>query len=199
MKKPLSLVAVLGGLALLAISAAPAEAHCDAVDGPVATAAVRALDQRNVNLVLPYVAASGETEVTAAFEQALAVRATGADAQQLADRYFMETAVRVHRLGEHAPYTGLKPAGTDFGPAIPAADRAIERGDPKEVLALLAENLQHGIEERFHHVLHTGELPAQAKSKAEVDKVRKRVAAELEFARYVEGIYAATHGAAHQD
>ena len=53
-------------------------------------------------------------------------------AKTLADRYFMETAVRLHRLGEKAPYTGLKPAGTDFGPAIGAArgqDVTIHRGD----------------------------------------------------------------------
>lgn len=197
--KSLPLAALLSGLALIAVSATPAEAHCDAADGPVATAAIQALDQRNVNIVLPYVAASGEAEIAAAFAQAVAVRGKGSEAKQLADRYFMETAVRVHRLGEHAPYTGLKPAGTDFGPAIPAADRAVESGNPKEVLALLAENVQHGIEERFHHVLHTRDLPAQAKTKADVEAARKRVAAELEFARYVEGIYAATHGAAHQE
>lgn len=199
MRKPLSLATMAGALALVALSAAPAEAHCDAADGPVATAAVRALDQRNVNIVLPYVAARGEAEIAAAFEQALVVRTQGPDARRLADRYFMETAVRVHRLGENAPYTGLKPAGTDFGPAIPAADEAIERGNPMELLALLSDKVRDGVEERFHHVLHTRELPREAKSKADVEAARKRVATELEFAQYVEGIYAATKGAVHQE
>jgi hypothetical protein len=36
---------------------------------------------------------------------------------------------RLHRPGEGAPYTGLKPAGQDFGPVIPAAEHAIESRD----------------------------------------------------------------------
>lgn len=39
----------------------------------------------------------------------MAVRAKGKEAQELADMYFFETLVRIHREGEGAPYTGLKP------------------------------------------------------------------------------------------
>ena len=49
--------------------------------------------------------------------------APSAEARELADRYFFETLVRIHRAGEGAPYTGLKPAGRDLGPAVPAAVR----------------------------------------------------------------------------
>ena len=51
--------------------------------------------------------------------------------------YFFETLVRLHRAGEGAPYTGLKPAGRDLGPAIPAADRALETGDVEPLVRLL--------------------------------------------------------------
>jgi hypothetical protein len=44
--------------------------------------------------------------------------------------YFFETRVCVHREGEGAAYTGLKPAGLDLGPDIPAADKALESGNP---------------------------------------------------------------------
>ena len=41
----------------------------------------------------------------------------------------METVIRLHRAGEGAAYTGLKTAGADYGPAIPAAEYAVETGD----------------------------------------------------------------------
>jgi hypothetical protein len=98
-----TVVLIVSLLASLAFVPLTADAHCDAVDGPVATAALSALESGNVHLVLPYVAADGEPEVVAAFEQARAVRPQGPAAKALADRYFMETAVRVHRAGEKAP------------------------------------------------------------------------------------------------
>jgi Family of unknown function (DUF6448) len=49
--------------------------------------------------------------------------------REVADRYFFETVVRVHRAAEGASFTGLKPAGLDVGPIIPVAERAIESDD----------------------------------------------------------------------
>lgn len=141
MAKKLRTAVVLLGIALLPMSA---HAHCDAADGPVATAAVRALDTGQVNLILSFTGGA-EPELRAVFDQALNVRKRGPDAKALADRYFMEIAVRLHRAGEGAPYTGLKPAGTDFGPAIPAAEEALETGKPDAVTALMTEQVGHGI------------------------------------------------------
>lgn len=97
-----------------------AQAHCDAVDGPLAKAAQKALDNVNVNPVLAY-APAAELEIRATFERSRKVRALGADARALADQAFMETVIRLHRAGEGAAYTGLKPAGADYGPVIPDA------------------------------------------------------------------------------
>src|SRR5690606_2347636 len=91
----------LGGLA------PPANAHCDGVDGPVATAAQRAVETGNVNLALPYAPASAEAEIITRFEEARRVRNRGRDARILADRAFVETVVRLHRIGEGASYNGL--------------------------------------------------------------------------------------------
>lgn len=184
---------VLGGLLAFPLSA---QAHCDSVDGPVATAAVKALDTNNVNLVLPFAPASAEAEISASFQQALAVRAAGGEAKALADRYFMETAVRLHRAGEHAPYTGLKPAGTDFGPAIPAAEKALETHDLKPVLAVLNEAAAEGAAAKLQHAAHltAGKEPA---NHAEVAAARERASAELAFIGYVEGIYLATQAEGH--
>ena len=100
MKKLLVIAILLSGLFLWPLDA---RAHCDSIDGPVATAAIKALDTKNVNLILPYAPAEAEAELTAAFERALVVRSMGAEARALVDRYFMETAVRLHRAGEKAP------------------------------------------------------------------------------------------------
>ena len=56
---------------------------------------------------------------------------------QLARPVFFETLVRVHRAGEGAQFTGLKPAGRDLRPEIPAADNAIETGSVESVVKLL--------------------------------------------------------------
>jgi hypothetical protein len=95
----------------------------------VVQAAQKALETGNVHLVLIWVQKPDEAEITEAFQKALAVRKLNAEAKELADRYFFETLVRIHRAGEGAPYTGLKPAGRDLGPAIPAADKASREGE----------------------------------------------------------------------
>ena len=114
---------------LVLATAGDALAHCDGLDGPVVNLARQALAKGDVKIVLPWVAADKEPEIRKAFDLAVAVRSKGEKEKELADTYFFETLVRVHRAGEGAPYTGLKPAGLDLGPAIPAADKALN-GQP---------------------------------------------------------------------
>jgi hypothetical protein len=109
------------------------------MDGPVVTAARRALDQGEVAIVLPYVPTQAEPEVTGAFQQVLPVHAAGGPAGALADRWFFETVVRLHRAGEGAPYTGLRPAGQDEGPVIPVAERALHSGSADELVHVLTQ------------------------------------------------------------
>jgi hypothetical protein len=171
-----------------------AQAHCDSIDGPVAKAALAALDTGNVNLALPYAPAAAENEIKATFAQSLKVRVLGPDAKMLADRAFIETTVRLHRAGEGAAYTGLKPAGIDYGPAIPAAERAVESGKLADVKALLVEEIEHGLHARFAPVLATRAV-ADPKTAADVPAARERVSAELGFVTYVEGLRQAVEGA----
>ena len=187
---------LLGGLIAFPLSA---QAHCDSIDGPVASAAVKALDTDNVNLILPFAPVSAEAEMTDAFRQALVVRAGGGEAKELADRYFMETAVRLHRAGEHAPYTGLKPAGIDFGPAIPAAEQTLETRDLKPVLEVLTEAMAHGAAAKFEHAAHLQAASQEPASHAEVAAARELVSAELAFIGYVESIYLATQSSGHAE
>ena len=191
------LLALLSLTGLIVLADAPAaRAHCDSVGGPVASAALRALDIGNVNLVLPFVPAADETELTDAFNRSRSVRVLTPDAKSLSDRYFMETAVRLHRAGEGAPYTGLKPAGTDFGPAIPAAEEALESGSVEPLAELLSEEMRHALAERFEGAKRTQAASKEPINAAGVAAARDRVSAELGFIGYVEAIYLAILGGA---
>src|SRR5512144_906449 len=127
--------------------------HCDTLDGPVVTAAKAALEAGNVNLILPYVQKDGEAEIVRAFEKVMKIR-TDEAVREIVDLYFFETVVRIHRMGEGAPYTGLKPAGLNEGPVIPVAEKAIESGSPDELINVLSDMLREEITHRFHHMLH---------------------------------------------
>lgn len=133
--------------------------HCDALDGPVVNAARRALATGDVNIVLPYVKEDAEDEVKRAFERVAGLVSEGSSARDVAELYFFETVVRLHRAGESAPYTGLKPAGLDVGPVIPIAERAIETGSWEDLADLLCRAVRDEVEKRYWHLK---ELEAEA-------------------------------------
>ena len=138
---------------VLFVASGNAAAHCDGMDGPVVAAARRALETRDANLVLIWVQQRDEAEVKGAFQTTLKVRSLSPEARELADRFFFETVVRLHRTAEGAPYTGLKPAGRDLGPAIPAADRALEEGSMDQLKALLTDAMLKSLREHYEKAL----------------------------------------------
>ncbi len=178
--------------AAIVLTAGGAAAHCDGMDGPVVTAARKALETGNVNLVLIWVQAADEAEIKHAFERTRAVRKLGPQAKELADMYFFETLVRIHRAGEGAPYTGLKPAGRDLGPAIPAADKALQDGSVEPLVKLLADTVERGVRERFEAANSKKAFNAN-----DVTAGRAYVQTYVPFIHYVEGIYEAAHSPAH--
>ena len=185
MKSPARLGGIAAAVVILAMAwTGSALAHCDMMDGPVVTLAQKALEKGDVTLVLPWVAKGKEGEIRAAFDLAIAVRGKGAKEKELADRYFFETLVRVHREAEGAPFTGLKPAGLDLGPAIPAADKALETGDPKSMLALIEEKIHEGIHKYYVEAMekkkHAGES---------VEAGRAYVQAYVPYLHFVERLY----------
>lgn len=141
--------------------------HCDSLDGPVVTAAGSALNADDVGLILPYVHAAGEAEVQDAFDRALKARALGPESRDVADRWFFETAVRVHRAGEGAAFTGLKPAGLDVGPIIPAAEDALESGSVEGLVEVLCSAVRGEVAHRHAHAMalkaHAGEGVTEAR------------------------------------
>jgi hypothetical protein len=162
------------------------------LDGPVVTAAQKALESGDINLSLMWIQEDDEPEIRQAFDETLQVRKLSPEARELADRYFFETLVRVHRAGEGAPYTGLKPAGRDLGPAIPAADQAIETGSAEAVKKLLNETVEAGLHTAFHRVLERKDF-----DRGDVSAGREYVEAYVVFIHYVEGLYEAAKSGAH--
>jgi len=175
-------------LALSALlSPALARAHCDTLDGPVVVAARAALDSGKLNPVLAWVPADGEAEIKQAFAKARAARKAGKEAREVADRWFFETVVRVHRASEGAPYTGLKPAG-EVEPAVAVVDQAIAMRDPAKIDAFLREAVHHGLHARWER------LAAEKAPADEVAAGRRWVAAYVPFVHWVEAVHTAAAG-----
>jgi hypothetical protein len=182
------------GLVLSLFLALPpvVRAHCDTLDGPVVADAKAALATGDVTPVLKWIPEPEEGEVRAAFAKALAVRGKGAEVQELADTWFFETLVRVHRASEGAPYTGLKAGGAEEE-TIAAADRALAAGKVDELVKLVVGAVEQGIRRRF-------EETAEKKKHAGHDVAHGRayVAAYVEFIHYGERIYQdAVHPPSH--
>ena len=184
-KKPHALVVILIAVSVFSMTR-EATAHCDSLDGPVITDARAALESGNVDLVLKWVKPAREREVSKAFKKALSARKTGS--VEPVDRAFFETLVRIHREGEGAEYTGLKPAG-HIEPAVKLADAALAAGDADGLVAKLTSAVNHAIATRFHKV--------QEKAKAASESVaagRAYVAAYVEYVHFVEALHELIRG-----
>jgi hypothetical protein len=166
--------------------------HCDSMDGPVVLAAKRALEAHDPKLALPYVKPEGEPEVLAAFERTIAAHDGNPRVNELADLYFFETVVRVHRAGEGAPYTGLKPAGLGFGPVVPVAERAIESGSPDELLQVLTDKVCDEVVERFAKA-----MALKAHAEDGVASAREYVEAALGLEVWSHKLYACASAGPH--
>lgn len=169
-------------------------AHCDTLDGPVVLDARSALENKDVTRVLKWVRAEDESAIREAFAQAAAVRQLGPEAKDLADTYFFETLVRIHRAGEGAPYTGLKP-GNAIEPAVLQADQALEGESSVDGLAkAIAEQVVEGIRERFARAAEAKQHVAES-----VHAGREYVEAYVAYVHYVEGLANAVHAAGHHE
>lgn len=178
--------------AALLLAAGPASAHCDGEDGPVIKAAQQALDTGNVNRVLIWVQPADQAQIKEAFHKTLDVRQLSPSAKKLADYSFFETLVRVHRAGEGAPYTGIKPAGRDLGPALVAGDKALETGSVKPLAELLTQAVHKSVGGQFKDVIAMKNFKTD-----DVAAGQEYVKAYVGYIHSVERIYKATEGSAH--
>lgn len=159
-----------------------AGAHCDTLEGPVVLTAKKALDKGDVTPVLKWVKKEHEGEIRAAFKKTLAVRKKGPEAKELADMYFFETLVRIHRAGEGAPYTGLSAEPPE--PIIAEADKALEKDSVEHLVKHVTEAVASGIRKRFTHTIEKKKHADES-----IEAGREFVEAYVEFTHYVERLH----------
>lgn len=158
------------------------EAHCDTADGPAVTDGRRALESGNLNHALKWIPADGEAELRHVFDLAVVVRTLGDQAKEVADRLFLETLVRIHRMAEGVGFTGIKGHDATVEPVVTAADRALETGDLEPLRALVPADRFEELAHRFQH--------AREKRGFTVDDVRAGrdyIAAYVSYFKYAEG------------
>ena len=109
-------------------------AHCDTMDGPLIKDAQKALESKSIFPVLKWIKEEDEEEITKMFEQVLVFSLKNPELTKMLEMYFLETVTRVHRKGEGAPYTGLKPAGYPVDLIIKKGDISLEIGSAEDVI-----------------------------------------------------------------
>lgn len=182
----------LGGLMAMGAMAAvvgilwpnPAWAHCDTLSGPVVADARKALDTQDVTPVLKWIEPENEEEIRSLFDKTLQARQKGKDVQELVDRHFFETLVRVHRAAEGAPYTGLKSADTPLEPGVEAAEKALDSESDRAVLDALQAELESGLHQRFQRAIE-----ARKHKDESVAAGREYVEACVDYIHYVERLH----------
>jgi len=185
----ISLFGISAFAALVLATHQAASAHCDTLDGPVIQDARKAIAARDITPVLKWVKPKDEKAVRAAFTKVLAGKAKSPEA---AEHAFFATLVKIHRAGEGAPFSGLKPAG-EVEPAVAEADKALASGSSDALVKLVTDDVAAGIRTRYEHAAatfrHKDESVAQG---------REFVEAYVTFTHYVERLHQDAAGqAAH--
>jgi hypothetical protein len=184
------LVAVITTLLTLGMYSFAA-AHCDTLDGPVIQDARKALDAKDVTPVLKWVKQKDEKIVRAAYSKALSAKGNkNADA---AENKFFATLVKIHRAGEGASFTGLKPAG-EVEPAIAEADKALANGSSDALVKLVTDDIAIGIRKRYEHAAVTYKHKDES-----VEQGREFVEAYVEYTHYVERLHLDATGKVSHD
>jgi hypothetical protein len=174
---------------LAALKPVTVQAHCDTAEGPAVKDGRKALETGNINYALKWIPADGEAEMRDVFEKALKVRTLGAEAAELADRLFLETMVRIHRMGEGVGFTGIQPVGTQIDPVVKAADEAIALGSDADLLPMVPEERRAELDKRFQAALAIKDFDVD-----DVAAARRYIAAYVSFFKYAEGEDHEHHG-----
>jgi len=180
--KSRTLITPLIMLFLIIISTEVTFAHCDTMDGPVIKDAKIAIEKNNINYVLKWVQPQNEDELKNAFILTMKVRRLSSDAMILADKYFYETLVRLHRSGEGVPYTGVKPSGTPVDDKILAADKSIDIGNLSPLKDKVSKEMLPELTERFEKVIALRDFDVN-----NIKAGREYIEAYVKFFKFAEG------------
>jgi hypothetical protein len=177
-------IIVIFSLAVIMILAFPkkASAHCDTMDGPTAIDGMKALETKNINYALKWIMSEGDEELAEVFQLSLKVRQLNDDARALADRFFLETLVRIHRAGEGEPFTGLQPSGVPIDEKVAAADKCIEIGNLSPLKGLVSLEEMPELEKRLKKALTLKKFDLN-----DVQAGREYINAYVSFFKFAEG------------
>jgi hypothetical protein len=167
-------------------------AHCDTMSGPIIPEAKASLEKGDITPILKWIKPENEREVRQAFLQAVKVRAQSPEAKELADRYFLETLIRLHRAGEGAPYAGLK--DTPPEKIVLLADEALVNGSVDPLIKMLQDHLATSIREKFDPA-----LKASKNKDKSIESGREYVESYVLYMHYIEGIHAAIQSKGSHD
>ena len=167
--------------------------HCDTLNGPVVLAAKKALESGNINYVLIWLPAEAEGEIKRVFEKVLAAREYGNEAQEAADFWFYETAVRLHRAGEGEGFTGLKPEGK-LDPIVQQAEQSIGTGDAHAFIDMIEDSVEEELKKRFERLVQTKDYAVD-----DVEAGRKYIEAYIGCVVFSHHLYEGLHKNHHLD
>lgn len=97
MKAKTLIVSLMAVLAVIIIMPGIAGAHCDTLEGPVVLTAKAALEKGDITPLFKWVKKENEKEIQDAIKKTFSVRKQSVEAKEMADMYFFETLVRIHR------------------------------------------------------------------------------------------------------
>ena len=175
-----TLLGVLAFVALFLATPYQAFAHCDTLDGPVIQDARKAIAAKDITAILKWVKPEDEQTVRAAFQKLVTGKAKS---PEVAELKFFEMLVKIHRAGEGAPFTGLKPAGA-VEAAVAEADQALASGSSDQLVKLITDDIANGIKKRFEHA-----AAAYQRKDDSVAQGREFVEAYVALTHYVERIH----------
>lgn len=166
-------------LFFITVLSSTAFAHCDTLQGPVVKAAKQSIEKKNPETALIWVAPGQESEAKTSFQKTMYVRQLNPEAKELADKTFVETMVRLHRIGEGMPFTGLK--SEEPRPEIIMADGAVETDSVQELVDFFKEKIDTGLKVQFKKVKDLKNFASD-----DVESGREYTKAYFEFTHYVE-------------
>lgn len=168
-------------------------AHCDSYDGPLIKDAIEALEKNDVNIVLKWVDGQHENEIADLFKKTVELRGYDIKIYSIVEKHFLETVVRLHREGEGASFTGLKPAGS-ASKIIVMADNAISQGDINDLSGKLVTHMEKELKEKFNNLIKASKTKDNS-----VSEGREYVKAYVEYTHYLEALHDFINGSSHHE
>lgn len=181
-------VLLLSVLFLSFVSPQLASAHCDSYDGPVIKDAMIAFEQQNVEPVLKWVEPKYDEVITEKFNQTLKLQGDNEEVNKILRTHFLETLVRLHREGEGASFTGLKPAGS-MTPMVEMADNSLDKNDIDNVIEKVNNHLGEVLKERFTKAMELSKTKDNS-----VEEGRAYVDAYVQYTHTLEALEHILHG-----